>query len=524
MASRLRPYSWYALRNIASRNINFIPILNRSYSDSSIPPLNLPLENFDRSPSNITKTRVEADNRQGIKISTLSNGLKVASEDSFGQFCTVGAVIDAGSRYEVDYPSGISHMLEKLAFQSTEKYESNEDISMKMESLGGHVDCQAFRDCIIYAGSAYKYNVEGVIDILAESILKANIQQKEVEEQQQTIGFELESLEYRPDFEPQLTDLVHAAAFNGNSLGMPKLCPEENITIMNGQILKQYMQRYYRPERITISGVNVDHDELVKCCEKYFVDNQPSWLSEKIVEPDRSLAQYTGGILKDHRAEPRLQPGITQFPELVHIAIGFESAKYTDPDMFSFAVLNMLLGGGGSFSAGGPGKGMYSRLYTNVLNRRHWMYSSTAYNHSYADSGLFCIQSSAPPSEAESVIKVVTQEFMNLIMEPFHQIEVSRAKKQAQSMLMMNLESRVVRFEDIGRQVLGLGFRHSPQELYDMIESVTADDLKRISEKMLNSKQSVAAIGNLTNLPAYEEVTKNLTQRTRTFGRYMFGH
>lgn len=27
-------------------------------------------------------------------------------------------------------------------------------------------------------------------------------------------------------------------------------------------------------------------------------------------------------------------------------------------------VLNTLLGGGGSFSAGGPGKGMYSRLYT----------------------------------------------------------------------------------------------------------------------------------------------------------------
>jgi len=27
------------------------------------------------------------------------------------------------------------------------------------------------------------------------------------------------------------------------------------------------------------------------------------------------------------------------------------------------------MGGGGSFSAGGPGKGMYTRLYTHVLNR-----------------------------------------------------------------------------------------------------------------------------------------------------------
>lgn len=97
--------------------------------------------------------------------------------------------------------------------------------------------------------------------------------------------------------------------------------------------------------------------------------------------------------------EPRLQPGITQLPELLHLSIGFQSAKYTDKDMFAFAVLNMLMGGGGSFSAGGPGKGMYSRLYTNVLNRSHWMFSSTAYNYSYEDSGLFCISSSAHPTE-----------------------------------------------------------------------------------------------------------------------------
>lgn len=63
-------------------------------------------------------------------------------------------------------------------------------------------------------------------------------------------------------------------------------------------MLRHYIQRYYRPERITISGVNVDHDELVRQCEKYFHDTEPSWLSEEIVKPDESIAQYVGGILK----------------------------------------------------------------------------------------------------------------------------------------------------------------------------------------------------------------------------------
>ena len=47
-----------------------------------------------------------------------------------------------------------------------------------------------------------------------------------------------------------------------------------------------------------------------------------------------------------------------------------------DGDFIPFAVLNMMMGGGGSFSAGGPGKGMFTRLYLNVLNR--WVGRATS--------------------------------------------------------------------------------------------------------------------------------------------------
>lgn len=50
------------------------------------------------------------------KISTLENGLRVATAPHFGEFCTIGVLIDAGSRYEAGFPNGVSHFLEKLAF------------------------------------------------------------------------------------------------------------------------------------------------------------------------------------------------------------------------------------------------------------------------------------------------------------------------------------------------------------------------------------------------------------------------
>ena len=51
---------------------------------------------------------------------------------------------------------------------------------------------------------------------------------------------------------------------------------------------------------------------------------------------------------------------------------------------------------------------MYTRLYTRVLNRYHWMYSATAYNHAYNDSGIFCIIASCHPQQLQELTQVRT--------------------------------------------------------------------------------------------------------------------
>lgn len=76
-----------------------------------LPPLSEPLKDLE--PAVYAKASKELNT---AKVTTLPNGLKIASENRFGQFCTIGVVIDSGPRYEVAYPSGISHFLEKLAF------------------------------------------------------------------------------------------------------------------------------------------------------------------------------------------------------------------------------------------------------------------------------------------------------------------------------------------------------------------------------------------------------------------------
>lgn len=457
------------------------------------------------------------------KVTTLENGIRVASEAKFGQFCTVGVCIDSGSRYEVAFPSGISHYLEKLAFNSTSKFKNKDEILHKLEQFGGICDCQSTRDIFLYASSVDSRGLDETVEILGDVVLRPLFSADELELSEMMIRFELEDLMMRPDQDPLLVEQMHAAAYRGNTLGLPKICPVENIGLISRKTLYTYLSAYHRPERMVVAGVGVDHDTLVESVQKHFVDNPPIWTQENIpgVLTDTSLSQYTGGQVLLEKDLSSVSLGPTPMPELGHVVLGLESVGHQDPDFIPFCVLNMMMGGGGSFSAGGPGKGMYTRLYTHVLNRYHWMYSATAYNHAYSDSGIFCINASAHPSQLADLVQVLVRELV-AITGQISDSELQRAKTQLKSMLLMNLESRPVIFEDVARQVLAQGHRKRPEYFIGLIDKVTRDDINRIGAKMLSSKVSLAAIGDIKKLPSFNDIELGLLDKEGILPRKRF--
>jgi len=44
--------------------------------------------------------------------------------------------------------------------------------------------------------------------------------------------------------------------------------------------------------------------------------------------------------------------------------------------------------------------------------RYHWLYSATAYNHAYMDTGLFCIHASCTPSHVKDRVEVIVHEMV----------------------------------------------------------------------------------------------------------------
>jgi len=101
--------------------------------------------------------------------------------------------------------------------------------------------------------------------------------------------------------------------------------------------------------------------------------------------------------------------------------------------------------------------GMYTRLYTQVLNRHYWAESVEAFTSVHAESALFGIDGACPAESVQELIKVLVEQLSKLAVERVSNEELMRAKNMLKSMMMMQLESRLVLCEDIARQFATYG-------------------------------------------------------------------
>lgn len=54
-----------------------------------------------------------------LRVTTLDNGVRVASDPTPGHFVAAGVYVDAGSRYESPSTTGAAHMTDRLAFKAS---------------------------------------------------------------------------------------------------------------------------------------------------------------------------------------------------------------------------------------------------------------------------------------------------------------------------------------------------------------------------------------------------------------------
>jgi processing peptidase subunit alpha len=441
-------------------------------------------------------------------LTTLDNGIRVVSQETYGQVSTVGAVAQVGSRFELPYETGTCNLLEVLGFSSTAQL-SGLEITNCLQDWGGTPFVNLNREQSLHCIDLLRPNVEKAVALLAQALLEPQFRPEEIEDAKRALEFQAldmppelllgEGLQVAAYGESQQLGQAH---FPASTESLNNLSPETVANFWSRQLL-------HNTPGIVLAGAGVRHDKLVEYADRFF-GHMPGPTSSASTTPSPQVAitrsTYRGGQVRIHRPyNPQLED-----KDLVRIALALHvDDGWHGDDLVGVCVLQTLLGGGNSFSAGGPGKGMYSRLYRQVLNRYNWAESAEAFTVFYEEAGLWGISGSTHPGRAREMTKVLAEHVLRLASTPVTDEELSRARKMLKNNVLTQLESRLVLFEDMGRQILTYNSRQDMHQVCAKIDAVTADDLVRIAQNSLRHPPTLASVGsNLAYVPQQSEVSE----------------
>ena len=472
-----------------------------------------------------------------LELTTLPNGVRVGSIENYSRVSSVGVLLDFGSRHELDQctvPSssssssnhtevvstaGVNHLMELMAFQSTQ-FHTGSEIRNIMEHLGSAYFATSSREQMMYCVDVLRPNVNLAFGLLSETIKCPMLEELEIEEMKQVIQFQVMDIMPQVLMGEGLQMAGYGPLDNGSGddgknnilqqLGRPHFCTPESLPNLTAQSVHAFRELHLlnRPRGIVVSGSGIAHEALVELANANFGHITSSFSNEEendAAKNNRTIPSvYTGGEYRLQRP-PNPNPAKEEF---THVAIAFEVGGWHSSDLVPTCVLQTLLGGGSSFSAGGPGKGMYSRLYREVLNRYSWAESSEAFTSFHSESGLWGMSGSCKPAHSRELARVLVDHFLKLENELVSDEELDRARNMLKCNVLTQLESRLVLFEDIGRQILTYGKREDAATMCAKIDAVTKEDIRDVVRNALKKPPTLSTVGiDVGNVPKVEEIS-----------------
>uniref|UniRef100_A0A5B7CH96 mitochondrial processing peptidase n=1 Tax=Davidia involucrata TaxID=16924 RepID=A0A5B7CH96_DAVIN len=422
------------------------------------------------------------------RVTTLSSGLRVATESNLAaKTATVGVWIDAGSRFETDETNGTAHFLEHMIFKGTEKRTARQ-LEEEIENMGGHLNAYTSREQTTYYAKVMDKDVTRALDLLADILQNSKFDENRITRERDVILREME--EVGGQTEEVIFDHLHATAFQYTPLGRTILGPAENIKTITKNNLQDYISKHYTASRMVIAASGaVKHEDIVEQVKKLFsrLSTDPTTTSQLVA---KEPAIFTG-------SEVRI---IDDDMPLAQFAVAFNGASWTDPDSIALMVMQTMLGSWNKNAGGGKhmGSELAQRVGINEIAE-----SMMAFNTNYKDTGLFGIYAIAKPDCLDDLAWAIMYEISKLCYR-VSEADVTRARNQLKSSLMLHIDGTSPVAEDIGRQLITYGRRIPFAELFARIDAVDASTVKRVANRFIFDRDpAIAAMGPIQGLPDY---------------------
>jgi predicted Zn-dependent peptidase len=395
---------------------------------------------------------------ENYQLTTLPNGLRIVSENvPHVASAAVGFWVQAGSRDETFEEQGLSHFLEHMVFKGTTKRPSPKQIADEVDAIGGYMNAFTDREHTCYYMRTLAADVRTAVDILSDMLTDPLFP---VEETHRERGVVLEEIKQRDD-DPEdfIHDIFAETLFPNHALGVPVIGRADVVATAEPDHLRKLMAERYQGSRITVAlSGNVNHEAVV----------------EQIAA---SMGHLGTGLSRNKLPLPNIYKGrnlVAEDTEQVHFCLGQRGPTHHSDDRYAAMLLDCIIGGS-----------MGSRLFQEIREKRGLAYTIGSYVQPYDEIGVSGAYGGTSLESFELCLDVIAAEFVKLRENGVEADELTRAKTQFRSALIMGQESMSSRMNRLGKALLTYDVITPLDEVVRRIDAVTLSDVHAAADSYL---------------------------------------
>jgi predicted Zn-dependent peptidase len=374
-----------------------------------------------------------------------------------------------GSRLEDERQAGVSHFIEHLNFKGTKTRASSKEIADAIEGVGGFINASTDKELTAYWARVPSEHMDLALDVLFDIVSNSKLDPADVERERMVILEELRMYQDQP--QEYVQNLFEELIWPEHPLGRDIAGTEESVARLTRDDILEYANAHYRLPNLVIAAAGSLDDAAAM----------------GVVRPRLTLPAEMNG------AEPGLPPSVLEGPRLLlrrrkteqaHICLGVRAPSYLHPDRYAIDLMNTVLG-----------EGMSSRLFLSIRERLGLAYDVHSFTQKHRDTGYMAVYIGVDPKKAVEAVNAAIAECRKLQEVEVTPEELERAKEFTKGRLRLELETtNGVAFWLCYQELLLKEIRTVEDEVAQ-IDAVTAADIKRVANDILQSPMQMAVIG-----------------------------
>jgi predicted Zn-dependent peptidase len=375
---------------------------------------------------------------------------------------TTQLFVKAGSIYEDETTSGLSHFLEHMFFKGWVRYPTSQDVSRVIDEIGGEHNAYTSDDTASYYIKTAPDFVELAIDVLSDMIINSQFPADELATEQWVVVQEIKMIEDNPA--RWIYSLRRKWYMGDNPYGRPVIGTEENVLSFTQQMLLDHRNHLYTTQSmvLVVCGKLPNTDLIEWLISKYFVGMQTGDGGSKpdrsvITRPSQKLWYYTKGT------------------EQNHMVITTEWYKYGTSEFYPAKMLWVIMGGNTS-----------SRFWQLLRERHGLCYYASVGHYGDSDDGVFMIRAWLRKDNFDETIELIRWELASIATwSSITQVELDQARGYLIGTLQMWLETSSDVSEWVGSDYLIYGKIETIEEIIQAYRDVTLEQIQQIAHKLL---------------------------------------